>query len=856
MKEYLTLQRIGVEPPRSYYVPFAESDEPKYSYGIIDRFSSSRFISLDGTWQFAAHGLLEECDVSEALNATIPVPSCVQMHGFDQIQYINSRYPFPFDPPRVPHENPCFHYRRQMRLNKNEAFRYYLNFEGVDSAFYVYVNGAQAGYSQVSHCTSEFDVTDSLVDGINTLDVVVLKWCASSYLECQDKFRFSGIFRSVYLLVRPREHITDYKIETHLNGSGGELVFRNESKVDVLLTFDGQTLFCQKGDSVSANVENVARWTAEHPDLYDLKISACGEVIYEKVGFVESKVVDGIFTVNGEAVKLKGVNRHEFNCETGATVTLEDVVTDLQLIKSLNCNAIRTSHYPDMPQFYQLCDVFGLYIMDEADVETHGAAATQGGYSMELWRQFAEDEFWTEGIFDRHRLLVERDKNRPCVVMWSLGNESAFGKAFFKGAKYIRKRDSRPVHYEGLQNAAKKYYYSNLVDVVSVMYPQYDFVEKKYLTDKRETRPLVFCEYAHAMGNSGGDLAYYWDIIYRQPRLLGAFVWEWADHAIKTEQGFKYGGDFGEAQHDSNFCVDGLVTADRQLKSAALEMKAVYGGKVRDEEYNRINVQSVGYGKQIDVKIDERSGEIYVLDKVSRKPLTTRPLRVNATRAYTDNDAYGAAKGEWQRYGVDICRPVADIVEYGANCALVRGKMAANCLQAPLTFELSAEWSGNELSVGLSYEIAEHVTGLPRVGIEFATDEAFGEFTYCGFGPYESYVDKHMSSSYGKYTSTARESVGKYVMPQETGSHFGSDFLDIHGFVSITADSSFSFSVLPYSTRELTDKRHAYELKTDGNTYVCLDVAMRGVGSNSCGPTLLSRYEIPRAARRKFTFKF
>lgn len=856
MNEYLSLQRVGVEQARSYYIPFSETDKPQYRYGIIDRTSSSRFISLDGVWQITAHNSVEEFVIDEELEDTIPVPSCVQMHGYDQIQYLNCRYPFPFDPPRVPANNPCWHYRVNVELNKQEDNKYYLNFEGVDSAFYLYVNGAPIGYSQISHCTSEFDVTKQLVSGQNTIDVLVLKWCASSYLECQDKFRFSGIFRSAYLLYRPIEHIRDYKIEARLHGDNGELIFRNESEVDVLITFNGKTLFCQKGDSLSVIVENAKRWTAETPNLYDLTLSACGEVIYEKVGFIQSKVVDGIFTINGEAVKLKGVNRHDFNCKTGATVTLEDIVKDLELIKSLNCNAIRTSHYPNMPQFYQLCDAYGLYILDEADVETHGVAPSQGGYNLKLWQQFAEDEFWTEGIYDRHRLLVERDKNRPCVIIWSLGNESSFGKAFFKGAKYIRNRDSRPVHYEGLQNAAKKYYYSKLVDVVSVMYPQYDWVENKYLSDKRETRPLVFCEYAHAMGNSSGDLADYWKMIYSQPRLMGAFVWEWADHAILTEQGFKYGGDFGEQQHDSNFCVDGLVTADRKLKSSALEMQAVYAGKVQDEDYESVKMPNIGYGKKIGVKIDERSGEIYVTDKVNGKLLTTKPLRLNIMRAYTDNDAYGVAKGEWQKNGIDVSYPTVDSVEHYKNRAVLKGKMAANCLQSPLHFELTAEWSGSELSVAVSYKIAEHINSIPRVGLEFAIDKAFDKFTYCGYGPYESYVDKHMASSYGRYVSSAQDSVSPYVMPQEMGSHYYSDYLNIENFATVTADKSFSFSVLPYSTQELTTKRHNYELASDGNVYVCLDVAMRGVGSNSCGPQLNSRYEIPRCDFRKFTFKF
>jgi len=856
MKEYQSLNRIGTENDRSYYIPFAPSDKPEYKYGIIDRNSSSRFVPLDGIWNIAQHNFTEEFDLNETLTDTIPVPSCVQMHGYDQIQYINSRYPFPYDPPYVPAQNPCWHYRRSFSIKKDSGYSYYLDFEGVDSAFYLYVNRAYKGYSQISHSTSEFDVTSSVRDGENTIDVFVLKWCVSSYLECQDKFRFSGIFRSVYLLVRPVRHITDYKIETTLNGDEGTFIFNNESDVDIEIDFDGRALRCPKYGSVSQVLQNVKKWTAETPYLYNCTLSACGEVIYEKVGFVVSKVLNGVFTINGEHTKLKGVNRHEFNPESGATITLDDIVKDLTIIKSLNCNAVRTSHYPNVPQFYQLCDVMGLYIMDEADLETHGVTAIYGGYDIEAWQKFAENEFWTDGIYFRHKSLIERDKNRPCVIIWSLGNESSFGKAFMKGAEYIRKRDSRPIHYEGLQNADKKYYYTTAVDMVSVMYPPYDWIENNYLTDENESRPLVLCEYSHAMGNSSGDIADYWKLIYSNDRLMGGFVWEWADHAIKTPQGFKYGGDFGESYHDGNFCVDGLVTADRALKSGALEMKAVYGGKIKNGNITALPVKQVNYGKQIDIKIDENDGSIFIFDKASGKPLTKSPIVLNVMRAYTDNDSFGQAKSDWIKYGLDVCKPsVSSIVRNGKSTVL-QGKMAVSCLQSPLDFKLEICCKGNELYVNVEYKIADFVSSVPRVGLQFAIDGQYDNFVYHGFGPYESYVDKISACEYGEYRSSASCGVQPYVKPQEMGSHCGCTYLNIENFAEVTADGLFSFSLLPYSTSELLSKKHNYELTKDGNTYVCIDIAMRGVGSNSCGPQLKRDYEIPRFAVRKFKFTF
>lgn len=856
MQEYLSLQRIGVEEARSYYVPFAPTDKPKTKHGVIDRASSSRFVSLDGAWQISQIDSPDCFDVNEPLTATIPVPSCVQMHGYDQIQYINSRYPFPFDPPYVPAQNPCWHYRRKFKLNKIDGYKYYIDFEGVDSAFYLYVNGVCKGYSQISHATSEFDVTALVKDGENVLDALVLKWCASSYLECQDKFRMSGIFRSVYLLVRPEKHLTDYKIQADVQGEDGVFAFFNESDADAMITICGQTAFCKGRRSVSLAVPDVLKWSADAPNLYDCIISSCNEVIYEKVGFVTSRVIDGIFTINGQAVKLKGVNRHEFNPKTGATVTLKDVERDLKLIKSLNCNAVRTSHYPNIPEFYLLCDALGLYVMDEADVETHGVASAEGEYNRKFWQSFADDEFWTQGIFDRHKTLVERDKNRPSVIIWSLGNESSFGKSFLKGVKYIRRRSSRPVHYEGLQHADKKYYYTKLVDMVSVMYPSYDFVERGYLADAREKRPLVLCEYSHAMGNSCGDVADYWKVIYSNPRFMGGFVWEWADHAVKTKQGFKYGGDFGEREHDGNFCVDGLVTADRVVKSGAMEMKAVYGGKLASSEVAPLPVNSRNYGRQIRVDVNELNGEITVFDKQTGEPLTTEPISLNVARACTDNDSYGGAKSQWEKYGLDRCVPVVRSAEHCADATVLKGSMQANCLTPALSFTLTVASRGNELAITLSYAVADHVLSVPRVGLQFAVDKSYGKFLYHGYGPYESYVDKRLLCDYGEYEDTAEDSVQPYVMPQETGSHYGTTYLDIRNLVEVTADGAFSFSVLPYSTTQLSSACHDYELKADGNVYVCLDVAMRGVGSNSCGPKLQSKYEIPRRASRKFKLTF
>ena len=857
MNEHHQLSRVGTEPHRSYYIPFAADEAvPDNAYGILDRTASSRFTLLDGLWQIRQHDHVEDFVLTEPLRDTIPVPSCVQMHGYDHIQYLNKRYPFPVLYPHLPYENPCWHYRRSFRLDKRPGETYYLNFEGVDSAFYLYINGRFRGFSQISHATSEFDVTDLVVDGENTIDVLVLKWCMATYLECQDKFRFSGIFRSVYLLTRPEQHITDYKIDADLCGGSGVLTFRNESPVEIDLELEGERRTVKSGETAQMTVSAVTPWTAETPALYTLTLRACGEKIVERIGFRRVTIEGKVFKINGQAVKLKGVNRHEFHYETGATVSLANMVEDIQLMKELNVNAVRTAHYPNCPEFYLLCDAMGLYVMDEADLETHGAGTRDGRNDVPLlWNEYAEDEFFAPGITDRQMALVERDKNRSCVIIWSWGNESGFGKAFLDGARYIKERDrTRPVHYEGLQNAPEKYYYTDLVDMVSMMYPSFATIREKVLDNPEETRPFVLCEYTHAMGNSCGDIAEYWDMIYANEQMMGGFVWEWADHGIRTEGGFLYGGDFGEREHDGSFCADGLVTPDRKVKSGALEMKAVYGGKTRSEVREVEIPADAGRARAIAIEVDEHTGEITSLRADGREVLRT-PMHLNITR-YLDNDR--ELTPHWfGRCHLDECRSYALSCEKGEGTWHFTGALAANCLLPAAEFDLTYTVEGNVLTATVGYKLAGYVERFPRFGIEFGVDQAFADFAYVGFGPTESYCDKLAACEYGYYESNAHRNYDKnYIRPQESGSHFACRYLAVKDLFSVTADRPFSCSVNPYTTGQLRETAHAFELPENDFVNVCVDLAMRGVGSHSCGPALPERFEIPREGRATFRFVF
>ena len=855
MKEFQKFERVGTTPHRSYYIPFAEKDTVRTKHGILDRTSSSRFTSLDGVWQIKQLDHVEDFDVNEKLDESIPVPACVQMHGYDHIQYLNIRYPFPVMLPHLPYENPCWHYRRTFNVKKKKGERYYINFEGVDSAFYIYINGEFKGYSQISHATSEFDITDLAVNGENTIDVLVLKWCISTYLECQDKFRFSGIFRNVYMLTRPEKHITDFKIETTYNDKDGKLIFINESDIDIKIVLADNNVIVPAKMKAEVVVPNVRLWTAEDPNLYTLEIYAEGETIIESVGFRKVTIDGKVFKINGEPIKLKGVNRHDFHCETAATVSLEDLAKDVHLMKELNVNAVRTSHYPNSPEFYLLCDKFGLYVMDEADLEMHGACSRDGRYDIPLWEEYAENDFFTPGITDRHVALVERDKNRPSVIIWSLGNESSFGKAFFKGANYIKNRDkTRPVHYEGLQNADPKYYYTELVDMVSMMYPSFETIREKVLDNPNENRPFVMCEYTHAMGNSCGDISAYWDMIYNHEQLMGAFVWEWADHGIQTKQGFKYGGDFGETEHDGNFCSDGLLTPDRKLKSSAYEMQAVYAGKLQSEE-KEVTIPEIKENNQdIAIKVNEHTGELTSLSVDGVEILRT-PLHVNFTR-YIDNDR--PCLWQWNT----VCNHKGS-KSYALSMQKLENGYAFHCVVASNTrepilfYNVAYKVEKGALVIETDYECAEYAGVTPRFGFEFAVDKKYSAFSYVGVGPYESYSDRKVSCEYGYFESNAEDNYEKnYVRPQESGSHYATKYVNVKDLLTVTAKNAFSFSVNPYTTEQLRDTLHAYELKKNDFVNICLDVAMRGVGSMACGPQLDAKYEIPKKAKNIFKINF
>ncbi len=604
--ENLDVLHVGCEPHRAYYVPCGNAADAQ----LLQMECSDRVTMLNGDdWRFSWYeslhkvpsGCTEEDWPAEGMD-TVSVPGCWQFQGYDSHQYSDCRYPIPYNPPYVPDRNPAGLYVKEFFWDRQEQEKVYLDFEGVDSCFYVWINGRWTGYSQVSHNTSEFDVTDKLRDGKNRLTVLVLKWCDGTYLEDQDKLRWSGIFRDVYLMRRPRNHIRDFFVTTELSGDFQRAVV----KVDVELEGEGEAvlrLLDSRGEGSLAEgvcghqkraefvIDQPRLWNAEQPNLYYLMLECQGEYICQQVAVRKVEARGNVLYLNGRKFKLKGVNRHDSDPYTGSVISREQYRRDLRLMKEHNVNAIRTSHYPNAPWTLDECDRLGFYVMDEADVESNGCLDLYGGGGKEdRYAEFQkdisygvamQDERFRKSVADRVEGMVCRDKNHGCVICWSLGNESGYGICMEEAARWVKAYDpTRLLNYENaIWIKDGKPQDTSCLDVYSRMYAAPEFVD--WFCSQEGKKPLIMVEYSHAMGNGPGDLEDYFSRMYRYDGYAGGFVWEWCDHSVymgKTPKGrdmFAYGGDFQEEFDDGNFCMDGLVYPDRRPHTGLLEFKNV-----------------------------------------------------------------------------------------------------------------------------------------------------------------------------------------------------------------------------------------------------------------------------------------
>ena len=986
--ENLSVLHENTMPARAYYIPASK----RMDNLVEHREESDRMQLLNGTWKFQYFNSIYDIQDSffeknyDTENFDeIQVPSVWQMAGYDTHQYTNIRYPFPFDPPYVPQDIPCGAYVHNFEYSRDEkASKAFLNFEGVDSCFYVWINGSYIGYSQVSHMTSEFDVTDVLQDGTNTVAVLVMKWCDGSYLEDQDKFRMSGIFRDVYILKRPKQAISDYHIKTRIEDmlAKVEIEMKFYSPLNVKISIEDRNgavvalgSIAEEGTAV-LEIASPELWNTENPYLYKLILETENEVIVDHIALRKIEIKDQVIYLNGQKIKFRGVNRHDSDPVTGFTINSEQITTDLTLMKQHNFNAIRSSHYPNAPFFYEMCDKYGFMVIDEADIEAHGPfmiyRKEDTDYNrFKRWNEkIADDPVWEEAIVDRVKLMVERDKNRFCIVMWSMGNESAYGCNFEKALEWTKNFDpDRITQYESARyrNYDETYDYSNL-DVYSRMYPALSEIQE-YL-DKDGSKPFLLVEYCHSMGNGPGDFEDYFQMIQDNDKMCGGFVWEWCDHAIAhgtAENGktiYAYGGDHGEEIHDGNFCMDGLVYPDRTVHTGLLEYKNVYrparvisydkeSGELvlhnymdfdNLKDYVKISYELtqdgllIGKGKLAEVSVVPHSEgktnlqvnvpengkcylkltyhlkkemplleEDYILgfdeievsqkdakcqsaEKWVEKTVTdselqvseddtqihikgrefaytidrrtalftemkfagreylNHPMELNIWRAPTDNDMY--IKSEWKKAHYDKAYTRAYTTEvvqgkHGVKItshASVVAETVQKILDVTITWKIEA---AGKIDADIAVTKDDEFPDLPRFGVRMFLDKKLSAVRYFGMGPQESYCDKHQAASHGLYQANVDDLHEDYIRPQENGSHYDCEYVELNNSrygIVVSAENAFSFNASYYTQEELEKKTHNYELTESDSVVFCVDYALNGIGSNSCGPVVLDQY--------------
>lgn len=986
--ENLSVLHENTMPARAYYIPASR----RMDNLVEHREESDRMQLLNGTWKFQYFNSIYDIQDSffeknyDTENFDeIQVPSVWQMAGYDTHQYTNIRYPFPFDPPYVPQDIPCGAYVHTFEYSRDEkAPKSFLNFEGVDSCFYVWINGSYIGYSQVSHMTSEFDVTDVLQDGMNTVAVLVMKWCDGSYLEDQDKFRMSGIFRDVYILKRPKQAISDYHIKTRIEDmlAKVEIEMKFYSPLNVKISIEDRNgavvalgSIAEEGKAV-LEIASPELWNTENPYLYKLILETENEVIVDHIALRKIEIKDQVIYLNGQKIKFRGVNRHDSDPVTGFTINTEQITTDLTLMKQHNFNAIRSSHYPNAPFFYEMCDKYGFMVIDEADIEAHGPfmiyRKEDTDYNrFKRWNEkIADDPVWEEAIVDRVKLMVERDKNRFCIVMWSMGNESAYGCNFEKALEWTKNFDpDRITQYESARyrNYDETYDYSNL-DMYSRMYPALSEIQE-YL-DKDGSKPFLLVEYCHSMGNGPGDFEDYFQMIQDNDKMCGGFVWEWCDHAIAhgtAENGktiYAYGGDHGEEIHDGNFCMDGLVYPDRTVHTGLLEYKNVYR-PARVISYNKesgelvlhnymdfddlkdyvkisyeltqdglmiskgilpefsvaphgegktnlkINVPENGkcYLKLIyhlkkelplldedhilgfdeievskedtkcklaekwipktvvdsELQVNENDTQIhikgrefaYTIDKrtalftemkFAGREYLNHPMELNIWRAPTDNDMY--IKSEWKKahYDKAYTRAYTTEVVQGKHGVKITSHASVVAETVQKILDVTITWKievAGKIDADIAVTKDDEFPDLPRFGVRMFLDKKLSAVRYFGMGPQESYCDKHQAASHGLYRADVGDLHEDYIRPQENGSHYDCEYVELnnsrYGIVA-SAEKAFSFNASYYTQEELEKKTHNYELIESDSVVFCVDYALNGIGSNSCGPVVLDQY--------------
>jgi len=955
---------------------------------------------LNGIWQFHYATNLESRPIGyEALDYctagfdTITVPGHIQLQGYDKPQYVNVMYPWDGHeqllPPNVPQKfNPVASYVKEFELPESWGNQpVTLCFDGVETAFNVWLNGKHIGYSEDSFTPSHFDLTPFVNrDGKNKLAVQVYKFSSASWLEDQDFWRFSGIFRDVYLATVPQVHVQDIFVKTLLNDTydcaqisldltvtaidkdttiSANLISRH----GVFVT--SQDIFVQNhNEKIELTVQNPDLWSAEKPNLYQLEIHIISdgkliEVINQPVGIREFKMHNKLMLINGRRVVFRGVNRHEFSAERGRSVTKQDMEWDIKFMKAHNINAVRTSHYPNNIYLYELCDRYGLYVIDEANLETHGTLQLYGDKTHQVPDSKPE---WVPALLDRAKSMLERDKNHPSIVIWSCGNEAGGGEDIFKMSELFRELDNtRLVHYEQVVHDRN---FSGTTDMESHMYSRVPRI-RQYLQDN-PPKPFILCEYSHAMGNSCGGLNRYVELEDEFDMYQGAFIWDFIDQTLWTKDRFgnpylAYGGDFYDRPADYNFCANGIVTADREPSTKSLAVKGAYQPYVIEVTGAKVKIRSKHLFTNLSeyvIKWTLESGELVAKTGklvVELEPLATceftLPIKIPAngqehvvtvsicTTVATDyapsghevafgqfvQDAKAAEmpaiqpftivespsnigingegfevlfsrhmgriislnyKGEeyvqshWQALMPSFWRaPVDNDRGYRAQIEMAQWKIASlyissekfehvkhdNGLEVNITYKLPTTpeakvdvkyfvHPNGKIDIAMDYKAVEGLPHMMKFGMDFSIPARFDTLIWRGLGPDETYPDRDFGLPYGTYTNKVVDNVPGYLKPQDCGNHVGVRYASItdangHGLRIAMQDNPLNFAALPYTSHELEQATHAYELPPIHKTVLSINSAVMGIaGDNSWGARPEEMFEMP--SNKDYSLKF
>ncbi len=839
-------------------------------------------MSLNGRWAFRIYDTPQQATLTPKQWDSIMVPGNIELQGFGVPVYVNMRNEFRSEPPRAPRDyNPTGVYMRHFTVPARwKGRRTIVKFGAAGGAMYLYVNGREVGYSQDSKTPAEWDITRYLVEGRNTMAVKVMRWCDGSYLECQDMWRMSGITRDVALYSLPWIYISDMRITADVDTTdwrtghlevlldlsrevpGGSVVWSLDG-LDGANVANGRKALDPRDwfASFTTTIPEVETWSDSTPVLYTLQVSLRDvsgretECITKRIGFRHIDILDGLLRVNGRPVEIRGVNRHEHSVTGGHYITPDEMREDVRLMKELGVNAVRTSHYPNDELWYDLCDSAGIYVWDEANVESHAQGYGEGS--------LARKKEWLNPILDRIYNMYKRDRNHPCVIAWSLGNECGNGYCFEEAYRFLKGKDNtRPVVYERAGQAWN-------TDIVCTMYPSVDELAA-YGRDGRNKRPFIMAEYCHAMGNGMGGLKDYWDTIDKYPLLQGGFIWDWVDQAFLKDGCWAAGGDLGELpgiKDDDAFCANGILAADRTLHPAAEEVRAVYtrgrdnvlvplsgevakgalhNGEVRVQ---RGKAYATLAGRGFEAKIDLRDGSIASYRYQGHEMLAA-PLRCNFWRPPTDNDLVDVAGARaWQ--GLD--RLSAEVLSVTTARGEVGVLLRLKCDDGAAIRVKQTVEADNEGRLQLSYMVVPggQYSTLPKVGVQFGLDTAYTSCLFRG-NLYETYPDRRAAQRRGSwYMETAEMAAPQYVVPQEQGNReavwvrFATDGSDGRPALTfMSPDTLLNFSVRRYSDSVLTAARRWRGMTPDTRYTVSIDHRQAGLGTATCGPGTAPRYQI------------